>query len=76
MTAFYDADAALAEVQRDIAQAAERAEKAQQVKAEIDAVRAAQREAGGRAVAAMAEAFGEDPATTQHLRAEIGQRYT
>lgn len=121
MTSFHDPDAALAKVQRDIEMAAERAERAQQVKAQIDAVRgrgrsprgevvvevdasgqlrdvvltdaamdlrhdelsrhivdaarAAQREAGGRAVAIMGEAYGEDSPLTEHLKAEVEQRY-
>lgn len=121
MTAFHDPDAALAKIQRDIRAAQDRAVRAEQVKAEIDAVRgrgrsprgevvvevdasgqlrdvvlteaamalrhdelsrylleaarAAQREAGGRAVAVMGEAFGDDSPLTEHLRAEVEQRY-
>lgn len=121
MTAFHDPDAALAKIQRDIATAQERAVRAEQVKAEVDAVRgrgrsprgevvvevdasgqlrdvdltdaamalrpdelsrliveaarAAQREAGGRAVTIMGEAFGEDSPLTAHLRTEVEQRY-
>ncbi|WP_199423041.1 YbaB/EbfC family nucleoid-associated protein [Actinotalea solisilvae] len=121
MTSFHDPDAAIAKVQRDIELAAQRAERAQQVKAQIDAVRgrgrsprgevvvevdasgqlrdvvltdaamdlrhdelsrhiveaarAAQREAGGRAVAIMGEAYGEESPLTEHLRAEVEQRY-
>lgn len=121
MTAFHDPDAALAKVQQDVRAAQERAVRAEQVRAEIDAVRgrgrsprgevvvevdasgrlhdvvltdaamalradelsrhiveaarSAQREAGGRAVAVMSEAFGDDSPLTEHLRAEVEQRY-
>ena len=121
MTAFHDPDAAIARIQRDIELAAERAERAQQVKAEIDAVRgrgrsprgevvvevdasgmlrdvvladgamalradelagfivdtarAAQRDAGAKAVAIAADSFGEDSPMTAHLRDEVEQRY-
>lgn len=121
MTAFHDPDAALAKVQRDIRLAAERAELAQQVKVEIDAVRgrgrsprgevvvevdasgmlrdvvladgamalraeelarfivdasrAAQRDAGAKAVAIAEESFGQDSSMAAHLRDEVEQRY-
>ena len=121
MTAFHDPDAAIAKIQRDIELAAERAERAQQVKVEIDAVRgrgrsprgevvvevdasgmlrdvvladgamalradelagfivdaarAAQRDAGAKAVAIAADSFGEDSPLTAHLRDEVEQRY-
>lgn len=50
MTAFHDPDAAIAKVQRDIELAAERAERAQQVKVEIDAVRGRGRSPRGEVV--------------------------
>ena len=121
MTAFYDADEALARVQRDVAAAQERAARAQEVKTRIDAVRgvgrsprgevtvevdasgmlrdvrltdaamdlrpadleklitdaarAAQRDAGSRAVAVAQDAFGEESPMVTHLRAEVESRY-
>ncbi len=41
----------------------------------VEAARAAQREAGGKAVAIMGEAFGEDSPLTEHLKTEVEQRY-
>lgn len=121
MTAFYDPDAALARVQRDIVVAQERAAKAVEAQAAIaavrgtgrsprgevsvdvdasgmlrdlhltedalrrrpddladlilDAARAAQREAGARAVAVAENAWGGDDPAVEHLRAEVEQRY-
>ena len=50
MTAFHDPDAALARIQRDIAQAKERAERAQEVRARIDQVRGVGRSPRGEVV--------------------------
>ena len=40
-----------------------------------DAARAAQRDAGTRAVAVAQDAFGEDSPMVTHLRAEVESRY-